>query len=268
MRYADTNVTGDAGEYYFAYFVTHRLGWPCRLLDIDIGIDAQVEILDDKSHSTGQFLAVQIKGTRDGDKLSLDVAKKHVTYWLSMDIPVLLALVNVDSQAVYVKSIRVNGGDPLPNTRGQNYKFKFNELDLLSASRINELRLLAYAPEIRRIKNLLESVAYKCSEIIEDCDLEDGVKVEDHEHYLDFISDMQNVGSQLYRCKQLVLKIRSQVGDCGYEEACKLFRQARSDMSSFFAHTDYMIHNSSEIRAFDEDFFAKDSNLALDDYAI
>lgn len=265
MQYADSNVTGDAGEYYFAYFVTHTLGWPCRLLDIDIGIDAQVEILDDQSHSTGQFLAVQIKGTRDGDKLSLDVAKKHVQYWLSIDVPVLLALVNVDSQAVYVKSIRVDGGDPLPNTRGKNYKFSFNKLDLLSTSRINELRLLAYAPEIRRIEELLESVESKCSEIIEDCDMEDGIKVEDHEHYLDFISDMQDVGSQLYRCKQLVLRIRNQVGDCGYAKSYELFRQARSDMSSFFAHTGYMIHNSSEIEAFDEEFFAKDSNLALDD---
>lgn len=265
MRYADSNVTGDAGEYYFAYFVTHTLGWPCRLLDIDIGIDAQVEILDDKSHSTGQFLAVQIKGTRDGDKLSLDIAKKHVKYWLSIDIPVLLALVNVDSQAVYVKSIRVDGGDPLPNTRGQNYKFRFNESDLLSVCRINELRLLAFAPEVRRIKNLLESVKSKCSKIIEDCDMEDGVKVEDYEHYLDFISDIQKVGSQLYKCKQLVLRIRNQVGDCGYEDSCRLFRQARSDMSSFFANTGYMIHNSSEIKAFDGDFFAKDSSLALDD---
>lgn len=265
MQYAESNVTGDAGEYYFAYFITRTLGWPCRLLDIDIGIDAQIEILDDESHSTGQFLAVQIKGTRDGDKLSLDVAKKHVKYWLSIDIPVLLALVNVDSQAVYVKSIRVNGIDPLPNTKGQNYKFWFNESDLLSVSRINELRFLAYAPEVRSIEELLRSVRSKCSEIIEDCDMEDGIKVEDHEHYLDFISDMQNVGSQLYRCKQLVHRIRDQVGDCGYTDAYKLFRQARSDMGSFFDHTSYMTHNSSEMKAFDEEFFAKDSNLALDD---
>jgi len=264
MKYANVNVTGDAGEYYFAYFVTHTLGWPCRLLDIDIGIDAQVEILDDKSHSTGQFLAVQIKGTRDREKLSIDVAKKHVDYWLSIDIPVLLALVNVDRRTVYIKSIRVNGDDPSPNTSGENYKFRFNRSDLLSVSRIGELRLLAYATEIRCIEKILNSVNSKCSEIIEDCNMEEGIKVEDHEHYLDFISDIRDVGGQLFNCKELVLKVRSQVGDCGYAESYNLFMRARSDMSYLFDRADYMIYNPSEMKAFNEDYFALNSKLALD----
>ncbi|MEQ4313974.1 DUF4365 domain-containing protein [Pseudomonas syringae] len=265
MMYAETNVTGDAGEYYFAYFITYTLGWPCRLLDIDIGIDAQIEILDDELHSTGQFLAVQIKGTRNGDKRSLDVSKKHVLYWLSVDVPVLLALVNVDSKAVYVKSIRFNGGDPLPNTRGENYKFNFSERDILSVSRISELRLLAFAPEVRHIEELLESVDSICLQITEDCDMADGVKVEDFEHYLDFISVMQDVGSKLYRCKQLVLKIRKQVGDCGYADSYKLFKEARSNLSSFFDRNGYNIDDSAKVKAFDDEYFAKDSRLDLND---
>ncbi|WP_409288340.1 DUF4365 domain-containing protein [Pseudomonas sp. KCJK8927] len=263
MKYAESNVTGDAGEYYFAYFITHALGWPCRLLDIDIGIDAQIEILDDDSCSTGQFLAVQIKGTRKDDKLSLDVAKKHVKYWLSMDVPVLLALVDVDNRKVYVKSIRVNGGDPLPNTRGQNYKFKFGASDLLSVSQAKELRLLAYAPEVRRIEEMLGQAKSKCVEIIKDCNMENGFKVEDYDHYLDFIIDMQDVGSQLFNCKQSVLKIRSQVGDCGYTDAYRLFKQARSDMSYFFSRAQYPIHSPAEMKVFDEDYFSKNAILEL-----
>ncbi|MCI5162057.1 MAG: hypothetical protein D3917_08545 [Candidatus Electrothrix sp. AX5] len=53
LKYTKKKAIGDAGEYFFAYTVATILGWPCRLLDIDIGIDAQVEILDGDQNSTG-----------------------------------------------------------------------------------------------------------------------------------------------------------------------------------------------------------------------
>jgi len=46
MKYTKSAANGHAGEFFFAYKVARVLGWPCRLFDIDIGIDAQVEVLD------------------------------------------------------------------------------------------------------------------------------------------------------------------------------------------------------------------------------
>lgn len=63
MYYAKENRNGDIGEYYFAYWITQTFGWPCRLLDIDIGLDAQIEICDESDKALGQFIAVQIKST-------------------------------------------------------------------------------------------------------------------------------------------------------------------------------------------------------------
>ena len=60
MKYPEKAANGDAGEFFFAYKVASVLKWPCRLLDIDIGIDAQVEILNEDGTSTGRFVAFQV----------------------------------------------------------------------------------------------------------------------------------------------------------------------------------------------------------------
>src|SRR5690242_4709435 len=63
MKYSGKTASGDAGEFFFAYQVASVLGWPCRLFDIDIGIDAQVEVLDEDGKSAGNFVAFQVKTT-------------------------------------------------------------------------------------------------------------------------------------------------------------------------------------------------------------
>ena len=44
MKYPLGTANGDAGEFFAAYKIAKELGWPCRLFDIDIGIDAQVSV--------------------------------------------------------------------------------------------------------------------------------------------------------------------------------------------------------------------------------
>ncbi|MDW9232039.1 hypothetical protein C7S15_5639 [Burkholderia cepacia] len=68
MLYTLKKASGDAGEYFFAYKIASVLKWPCRLTGIDIGIDAQVEVMDDNQLSTGQFVAFQVKATSKEEK--------------------------------------------------------------------------------------------------------------------------------------------------------------------------------------------------------
>ena len=86
------NAVGDAGEFFFAYRVSSELRWPCRLIDIDIGIDAQIEILDSDLRSTGKFVAVQVKATEVGRRI-WRVSRRHIKYWNSISVPVFVALV-------------------------------------------------------------------------------------------------------------------------------------------------------------------------------
>ncbi|MGM3216556.1 DUF4365 domain-containing protein [Pseudomonas sp. PhalM4] len=107
MKYPLSTAIGDAGEYFFAYQISHVLGWPCRLFDIDIGIDAQVEILDESRNSTGRFAAFQIKTSAGDDfKPSWYVSERQLDYWRELDNPVFVVLVDIKDQAMYLHRIQ------------------------------------------------------------------------------------------------------------------------------------------------------------------
>jgi hypothetical protein len=105
MKYTLKAASGDAGEYFFAYQIAHVLKWPCRLLDIDIGIDAQVEVLDKDRISSGRFIAVQVKARLDDGPSYRYVSEAQLAYWLELDVPVFVVLVNLTDQAMYLHRI-------------------------------------------------------------------------------------------------------------------------------------------------------------------
>jgi hypothetical protein len=106
MKYPKKTAHGDAGEFFFAYQIASILKWPCRLFDIDIGIDAQVEILDEKGVSSGKFVAFQIKTTNAEDHSACSyVDEEHLAYWRSLDVPVFVVLVDLPKRAMYLRQI-------------------------------------------------------------------------------------------------------------------------------------------------------------------
>lgn len=112
MTYPKTSADGHAGEYLFAYWISRYFRWPCRLLDIDMGLDAQVEIYENNL-STGFFIGVQIKTTSRKMKrrLSVQIPYKNITYWGSCDFPVVIVLIclhddnELDEPAIYWKHL-------------------------------------------------------------------------------------------------------------------------------------------------------------------
>lgn len=89
--FKSNGIIGKAGEFYFAYWIVHNFRWPCRILDIDVGMDAQVEVFEDEI-STGHFFAVQIKSTTGrSPKIQIDLA--DFKYWLQIENNVILASV-------------------------------------------------------------------------------------------------------------------------------------------------------------------------------
>lgn len=102
MKYPLGTANGDAGEFFAAYKVAKELSWPCRLFDIDIGIDAQVEILTDAGESTGRFVALQVKTTSADEVNCRYVSPRQLQYWRSLEIPVFVVLVDLQKEQMFL----------------------------------------------------------------------------------------------------------------------------------------------------------------------
>ncbi|SLX19102.1 DUF4365 domain-containing protein [Klebsiella variicola] len=137
-RFKDTSITGWSGEYYFAYWVVSNFKWACRLLDIDIGVDAQVEVFD-KEFSTDDFFAVQIKSTvSDSPNISLYLS--DFNYWNKIDgVVVLVSIVLGDGTSnpiIYYKVMNENEIEKLilvaSENKGGSATVKFNKRNILT----------------------------------------------------------------------------------------------------------------------------------------
>lgn len=106
MKYQEQAANGSAGEYFFAFKISYLLKWPCRLLDIDIGIDAQVEVMDAKGDSTGKFVAFQIKSKGGGKACTCYVTEAQLTYWKELDLPVFVTLVHLAAAKIYIHRVK------------------------------------------------------------------------------------------------------------------------------------------------------------------
>lgn len=78
----------------------------------DVGIDAHVELVDEKSHDvTGQLVALQIKGGPSFFKEATPDAfifrgeMKHLDYWLNHSLPVFLVLVDTAKHRAFWQEI-------------------------------------------------------------------------------------------------------------------------------------------------------------------
>jgi hypothetical protein len=159
MNYSQSNISGDAGEYFLAYQFTKVLGWPCRLYGQDLGIDAEVEILDDQGHSTGDVLKIQVKSsqelipTQEG-KVSINVTASHVSYWQNFCLPVIVCAVDLRTESIYWNSIALTEDY---STRGESNKVVFDTTeDLFTDAAKEAFRSLVSPNQTLKIKDLLD----------------------------------------------------------------------------------------------------------------
>lgn len=249
MKYLESNAIGDAGEHFFAYIVATVLGWPCRLLDVDIGIDAQIEVLDQEKNSTGQFIAVQIKATKS-DEASLRIPLRHIEYWKTVDAPVLLALVNIKKKHVYFRHISTS--EKIDNINSESIKYEFDTTnDRLTSKSAQILRKLGFEKEKAKISKILREVKKECDLIIIQTGDDRSGMIEDHDHYLDAMRDFKRLEKKMHEARTLVQHIKSAAGDCGYSETLNNFNLARSSLVTFLYECEFHHHEeASEIELF------------------
>lgn len=155
MEYPKKSVNGDAGEYFVAYRITKLFGWPCRLFGIDIGVDAELEILDSQSASTGNVIKIQIKSFDKISSLeskSIYVDDSHISYWKKFCLPVIICCVDLSSEKIYWKQIRATEAY---QSGGSSRKISIDLVtdELCAASRV-PLSALATPEESKKIEPL------------------------------------------------------------------------------------------------------------------
>ncbi len=133
MKYPMKAANGDAGEFFFAYKIASVLKWPCRLFDIDIGIDAQIEIIDADRSSTGRFVAFQIKATSSEEMDSRYISERQLAYWRELELPVFVVLVNLSQETMYLHRITTDKNYSLTENGSVRIDFDL-EADRFSAA--------------------------------------------------------------------------------------------------------------------------------------
>lgn len=108
-----TDDTERAGVHGVGFLVHRELQWKFReQYNSDFGIDAVLELADN-GRPTGQLLALQIKS---GQSWFRELAnsprgwvfrgsRRHLDYWLSYDLPVLVVLYDVDLRVAYWQQV-------------------------------------------------------------------------------------------------------------------------------------------------------------------
>lgn len=104
-----SNKIGRKGVTILTSIIEDKLDWLLRInhQEDDYGIDVYIDIITEEGHLTGKSIAVQIKSglsyfkqkTEYGWKYSGE--NKHLNYYLNHDIPVILVIINTDSQKAY-----------------------------------------------------------------------------------------------------------------------------------------------------------------------
>jgi hypothetical protein len=202
MKYNLSNIIGDAGEHLFASRIIKLFGFPCRLINIDIGLDAEIEIIDDNYKSTGEFLKCQVKTTKS-DKFYLYVEEKHIEYWNKINIPVIIFLVHIDTEKIYWHC--VDSIDKYKKGKSE-YVITFEKTDILKKSNKERFKDLAYYHIINEIKKIYEE-SYSIA-------LDDTTQYLDTDNYdittfEEFVYHANKIQYDLKKVKRLMLKNKS-----------------------------------------------------------
>ena len=103
MKYPLRKQIGDRGEYLVAGKFIELFGGPCRLQNVDLGVDAEYEFTNAAHNATGELLKIQIKATSKSFKPGVNnflVEKKHLAYWKNSSVPVIFCYVSLQSHAI------------------------------------------------------------------------------------------------------------------------------------------------------------------------
>ena len=105
-EYTDAQLQERDGVYFFASAVTKKHILWRETPNSDVGIDGQIEYLNEQGQVTGNLAAVQIKSGisyigKNHPCIRFRPSAKHANYWREFPVPVLLVIHDPSSDALY-----------------------------------------------------------------------------------------------------------------------------------------------------------------------
>lgn len=156
-KYAKRSINGNAGEYLACFKFTKILNWPCRLQNIDIGVDAEIEICNVSGESTGDIVKLQIKSFQALDSSSkhdVYVEDKDILYWQRFSTPTIVVCVDLGSEKIYCKPIY---STEAYRTGGTSRKVTFDLNNDELTSNTKEILLKLASPEVfKKVNDLIQ----------------------------------------------------------------------------------------------------------------
>ncbi|MFD3430967.1 DUF4365 domain-containing protein [Nocardia fluminea] len=149
-----TDDTGQMGEWGVGLLVIRELRWKYReQKGSDYGIDAQMEICDVRPD--GRLFAVQVKAGRSWFTEQITTPPgwifrpraRHVKYWLSHALPVLVVLYDVDHERAYWQHI---APENVARTAGGGYKVLIPQANCLDRTAKDSLLTVLERHDQRR----------------------------------------------------------------------------------------------------------------------
>lgn len=156
--YGERDYLGDKGVRLVDHLISDKLRWIFRdLRKIDLGIDGQIELVDEEKRGTGRLLAVQVKcglsffseTTEGGFVFRGD--KKHLKYWIEHSLPVIVVICNPDTGICYWQE--VSSGNTVPLQDG--WKMVIPSANVLDEQAMDALLSVAGRPQHNDIVDLL-----------------------------------------------------------------------------------------------------------------
>lgn len=155
-KYSRRNINGDAGEYFFAYKITSMFGFITRLLDIDIGVDGEIEIAKTEV-SSGHFIKAQVKTEIvKGDNHSVYVEPENIEYWKEINIPVIVFLVDLKYERIFWRQI-LSESDYSTNGQSNKVYFDLTKMELTKSCK-DKLISIAMPPEKNKFNSLRKNI--------------------------------------------------------------------------------------------------------------
>ncbi len=145
MKAPKSAITGDLGMS-IANSAFARAGFAFRAqTQLDFGIDALAELVVDEQ-ATGQLLAIQVKSGASQFRQSNDSAfvfrpphPEHVAYWLDYSLPVIVCLVDTETDTVYWQAVT----DSTVESTGASFKVLVPRSQMIQKGTNSDLEALA-----------------------------------------------------------------------------------------------------------------------------
>lgn len=148
--YSEDDEKGSLGVDIVSKTVRRDFSWIFREQPKnDLGIDAQIEIINDSRQGTGRIIAAQIKAGKSffeeetTDEFVFRGKKKHLNYWLNHSLPVIIIICNLDTEVCYWAEVNRTSVNELD----KGWKILIPKTQTLSNQHKNRLIAIAGSPQ-------------------------------------------------------------------------------------------------------------------------